>query len=254
MTNFGKIKNAFNSILVEGMIKKDDSKKLLFKNYLKTLKENEILKTQFLVFSNIENKIEPNEYRATEFVKENLALFNKFNRLDIIQANFKLCESIVLEETEYGNHELHDNLTKLIFEVKTPTNIDYILEAQNFVVNYIMNNKAKEVNEKIDLPMSMVSSVFVDKYNEKYGSLSESDREILKTILDSTEEEKKIVYSKTIRECIDLIDIKLKDSDLEAKDKLLKVKDKLLNDKQEITENFISNISKLVELRSSLID
>lgn len=253
MQNFGKIKNAYNSILVEGMFKKDDTKKTLFKTYLKTLKENEVLKTQFLVYNNIENKIETNEYKATEFVKENVALFDKFDRKGMVEANLNLAKPIVIEG-DYTESTLHENISKLIFETKTATNIDSILEAQAFVVNYIMNNKVKEVNEQIDLPMSMVSSLFVDRFNDKYSSLSESDRESLKAILDSTDEEKKVVYTKTIRECIDLIDEKLKNSDIESKEKLLKVKDKLLNDKQEVSEDFIPKISKLVDLRTSLKD
>jgi CRISPR/Cas system-associated protein Cas5 (RAMP superfamily) len=86
----------------------------------------------------------------------------------------------------------------------------------------------------------------------QYSSLDESEKKILKTLIESTDEEKKEVYSNTIRECITLIDEKLDISDLNAKDKLLRVKDRLLNDKQEINENFIKNISKLVELRSNL--
>ena len=37
-----------------------------------------------------------------------------------------------------------------------------------------------------------------------------------------------------------------------TKDKLLQVKEKLLNDTIEVNENFFKNISKLVELKSSL--
>ena len=92
----------------------------------------------------------------------------------------------------------------------------------------------------------------VEKYNEKYASLDESEKKILKTLIDSTDVEKKEVYLSTIKECITLIDEKLDTADLNAKDKLLRVKDKLLNDKQEINEDFIKNISKLVELRSNL--
>ena len=49
-----------------------------------------------------------------------------------------------------------------------------------------------------------------------------------------------------------MINLKLESSDLNEKDKLLRVKDKLLNDKIEINEDFFKNISKLVELRTSL--
>ena len=92
----------------------------------------------------------------------------------------------------------------------------------------------------------------VDKYNEKYSDLDESDKEILKALIDSDDVKKKEVYSKTLRECIDLINEKLKESSLDAKDKLLQVKDKLLNDKQEVNEDYTKNISKLVELRNNL--
>jgi hypothetical protein len=92
----------------------------------------------------------------------------------------------------------------------------------------------------------------VEKYNQKYSTLDESEKQIIKVLIESTDDEKKEVYGKVVRECIDLINEKLKDSDLETKDKLLQVKDRLLSDKQEINEEFIKNVSKLVELRSSL--
>jgi hypothetical protein len=98
----------------------------------------------------------------------------------------------------------------------------------------------------------MLSTIMVEKFNERYSSLDETEKNVLKVLIDSSDEKKKEVYSNTLRECIDLINEKLDTTDLEAKDKLLRVKDKLLNDKQEINENFIKNISKLVELRVSL--
>ena len=94
--------------------------------------------------------------------------------------------------------------------------------------------------------------MMVDKYNEKYSSLDESEKQVLKVLIDSTDEAKKEVYSTTLRECIDLINEKLGTADLEEKDKLLRVKDKLLNDKKEINEDFFKNISKLVALKDTL--
>jgi hypothetical protein len=114
------------------------------------------------------------------------------------------------------------------------------------------NNKEKEIKESIDLPNSMLTTIMVDKYNEKYSTLDESEKEVIKVLIESDDEKKKEVYSSMLRECIDLINEKLKESSLEAKDKLLTVKDKLLNDKQEINEDFTKNISKLIELRSNL--
>jgi hypothetical protein len=231
----------------------DKSKKELFQGYVKSIKENEILKTQFLVYTNIEQKVESDTAKATMFVKENIELFSKFSKKDIQEANTKLVVNLLFENDVIDeNKELYESISTLIFTNKTPETIDTIVEATSKIVDYIVNNKPKTVSEAIELPNSMLSTMMVDKYNEKYASLDESEKKILKTLIDSTDDEKKEVYSSTIRECITLINEKLDTADLNAKDKLLRVKDKLLNDKQEINEDFIKNISKLVELRSNL--
>ena len=255
MQNFGKIKNAFNELLAEGLSTNNPESKQVFKKYIKAIKENEILKTQFLVISNIENKIEPNREKATEFVKENIALFSKFNKKDIMEANLNLAKPILFEQgsgNDYTNEILHENISKLIFIKRTPKTVDTIVEASSSVIDYIVNNKEKVINEAIELPNSMLMNIFVDKYNEKYSTLSESEKEILKTLIDSTDETKKDVYLKTLRECIDLVNESLKGSDSQTKEKLLNVKDRLLNDASEINEDYFKNISKLVELKSSL--
>ena len=227
MQNFGKIKNKFNELMVEGIVSNKEENKNLFKDYVKTIKENEVLKTQFLVYDNIENKIEENELKANLFLQENIALLGKFSK--------------------------NENITKLIFTKKTAKNIDTIVEATAYIINYMKNKKEKTVNETFDLPNSMLSTIMVDKYNEKYASLSETEKKVLKVLIDSDDAKKEEVYTGVVRECIDMINDKLTDSDLETKDRLLRVKDKLLSDKFEINENFNKNISKLLELKNSLV-
>jgi hypothetical protein len=141
----------------------------------------------------------------------------------------------------------------LIFIDKNPNSINDIVETTSKIVKFIVNNKPKVIVETIDLPNSMLSTIMVDKYNEKYASLSETEKKVLKVLIDSDDIKKEEVYTGVVRECIDMINVKLTDSDLETKDRLLRVKDKLLNDKFEINENFNKNISKLLELKNSLV-
>ena len=256
MQNFGRIKNTFNGILAESVVTKQDANKQLFKKYVKAIKESKILTLQFLVYNNIENKVDTDSNSANFFVNENLKLLEKFKIEDIIKENAKLVsldKSVEgkLNET-YKLSELHESLSKLITTKRTANSIDEISKNLVSVVDYIKTNKVKEINEVIDLPTSMISSIMVDKYNKKYSTLDESEKLVLKALIESTDEEKKTVYSTMVRECIDLINVKLKTSDTIVKDKLLSVKDKLLNDKQEIDENFNKNISKLVELKNTL--
>ena len=252
MQNFGKIKNAFNGILVESFTGDKESNKNLFKTYIKTIRENEALKTQFLVYNNIENKIEENELKANLFLQENIALLNKFSKKELLEANQKLANSISIENESYEKQELHENLSELIFLKKTSKNIDAIVEATSKILIHMKNNKLKLVKEAIELPNSMLSTIMVEKYNERYSTLDENEKEILKVLIESTDDQKQEVYKKTLKECIDLINENLKEADLNAKDKLLQVKEKLLNDTIEINENFFKNISKLVDLKTSL--
>ena len=252
MQNFGKIKNAFNGILVESFVGDKESNKNIFKIYIKTIRENEALKTQFLVYNNIENKIEENEFKANLFLQENITLLNKFSKKDLLEANMKLAKSISIENESYEKQELHENLSELIFLKKTSKNIDAIVEATSKIIIHMKNNKLKLVKEAIELPNSMLSTIMVEKYNERYSTLDENEKEILKVLIESTDDQKQEVYKKTLKECIDLINENLKEADLNAKDKLLQVKEKLLNDTIEVNENFFKNISKLVELKSSL--
>ena len=262
MQNFGKIKNAFNELVSEGIAIKDINSQNLFKKYIKAVRENKILKTQFLVITNIENRIETDRDKANQYLKENIDLFSSFDKKKMIEANKNLSSFIALcdkgellnEGFEYNNKDLHENISKLIFTKRTPNTIDIIIEATNSIVDHMMNNKVIELVEAIDLPSSMISTIMVDKYNDKYADLTESEKEVLKVLIESTDDEKKSVYTKIVRECIDLINEKLGGSDLESKDKLLRVKDKLLNDKCEVTENFNESISKLIELKDNLSD
>lgn len=258
MQNFGKIKNTFNGILAESMFSKDNTNKLLFKKYIKTIKESNILKTQFLVYDNIENRIEENEFKATEFIKANIALMNKFDKKAILEANLALSKPVLFEQREssYSKEKLHEDITTLIFTESTPSTIDTIMEATANIVSYMKSNKVKAVSEAIELPSSMISTMMVDKYNEKYADLSESDKNIIRTLIDSTDEQKKEVYTQTLKECIELVDSQLANDSVRGKsevyEKLLNVKNKLLNDKVEITEDFEKKISKLVDLKESL--
>lgn len=256
MQNFGKIKNAFSEIIAEGIVSNDESKKKLFKKYIKTLRENKALKTQFLVYENIENKIESNREKATEFVKENIALLNQFSKKELQEANLKLVKPILFEDSSVGSSDiekLHENISKLIFTERSPKTVDTIIEAISDIVDYILANKEKVVTESYGVPNSMLTSILVEKYNEKYSeSITETEKEVITVLIESTDEEKIEMYSKISRECIDLIDNKLIESDLETKDKLLRVKDKLLRDKVELNEDFSKNISKLVSLKMTL--
>jgi hypothetical protein len=76
------------------------------------------------VVSNIEDKVESNREKATEFVKENIALFSKFDKKTILEANKNLSGFIGLKDVDYKHKDLHENISKLIFTNRTPKTVD----------------------------------------------------------------------------------------------------------------------------------
>jgi hypothetical protein len=251
--NFGKIKEIYNNVLTEGILKENKSGKTLFSTYLKQLKSNELLKKQFLIYTSIESKVESDRVRAMEFINETLSLISTDNKKDIFQANSKLVEGVNFEnDVTYDKLDLHNNISKLIFTEKNFNTIDEIIDTKNKIVDYIVSNTTKEINENFGLPNSMVTSLFVEKFNERYSDLDEFEKQVFRTLLESTDEEKKELHNSLIRECITLIDNKFTDSDVDIKEKLLKVKDKLLNDKAITNESYSKEITKLINLRNTL--
>lgn len=258
MQNFGKIKNAFSEILAEGIASNDEDKKKLLKKYVKTLKESEILKTQFLVYENIENAIEADQFTANLIISENLTLLDKYSKKDLIKENQKLLslsEEIadnVNESYDEKLQSLHESISNLIFMGKNASTINEATKNRKAVLDFINTNKAKVVEETYNVPNSMLSSILVEKYNERYSELTETEKEVIKVLIESDDNQKLDLYTKITRECIDLIDSKLTESDLDTKDRLLKVKDKLLRGNIELNEDFSKNISKLVDLKETL--
>lgn len=254
MKNFGNIKNIFNNLLAEGLTKKDSKGKKLFQKYIKTIKESEILKTQFLVYNNIENRVDTDMMSANLFVSENMKLLEKYSKADILKENSKLVKLLSSPElkTDYELSGLHESLTNLIFTDRKPKNIGNITSEIKNVSNFIILNKAKGIHESVDLPMHMLTNIMVDKYNEKYADLSESEREILKVLIEPNLEKKKIVYENTVKECVTLIDTLISEADDESKDKLSRVKSKLSESVEINEDNFINKIIKLVDLKNNL--
>jgi hypothetical protein len=251
--NFGKIKEVYNNLLTENIVKENKEGKSTFSGYLSKLKSNIILKKQFLIYTNIENKVENDRVKAMEFVNENISLISNHSKKDIFDANSKLINNIIFNKgVDYDKSNLHENISKLIFTEKNFDTIDDIIESKNKIVDYIVNNKAKEVNEVFSLPNSTLSSIFIGKFNDKYSILDESERKALLVLIESNDEEKKIMYGELVRECIGLIDNKFIDSDIELKEKLLKVKDKLLNEKIDDAQSISDKLTKVLNLRNTL--
>lgn len=123
MVNFGIIKDTFNNILSESIIRKNDEGKKIFKKYLKLLKENKILKTQYFIYKNLEYKKFNQGTDAKFYIKENIDLLKKLDKEKINKNNKKLLFLLKDEEMIIENSELYNHVDILVNTKKTPTTL-----------------------------------------------------------------------------------------------------------------------------------
>jgi hypothetical protein len=254
MENFGNIKDTFKNLVVESIIKKNEKGKKLFSKFLKTIKENKTLKNQYLIYSNLQNSRFDDGVEAKEFVKENIELLKGLNEGHIVKGNEFFVKLLKGNKIIKENQEFYNKISYLVNTEKTPSNIKKINETINYIVkNMLEKEEVKEVvTESVYLPPSVLTKLTVNKFNSRYSNISESEKEIIKTVLNGTSEDKENIFNKIKRECIDGIDTKLNESsDLDLKDKLLKVKDKLLNNSFKI-DSFTTDITRLHDLKESI--
>ncbi len=254
MENFGNIKDTFNSILSESIIKKDNIGKKLFNDYLKELRENKSLKSQFLIYKNLSSKKFTNESDAKYYIKENITLLKELNKKELNKSNKKLLSLLKDKELIKENSELYNHINILVETKKTASSLDKIQNSINFIKDGIIKEEVEEVEqyELVNLPPSVLTKMAINRFNLKYSDISEDEKDIIKSVLNGTEENKKDVYENLKTECIDLIDNKLNENtDLDLKDKMLKVKDKLLRMSYNPNE-YVGNIDKVYQLKQSV--
>ena len=254
MNNFGNIKDTFKNLVIESVIKKNDKGKKLFSKFLKTIKENETLKNQYLIYSNLQSTKFDDSVQAREFVKENISLLKKLNKEHITKGNDFFLKLLKGNEIIKENDSFYKDILFLVESEITPFNVKKVNESTNNIVRLMLEKKEVEevVTESIDLPPSVLTKLAVNKFNSKYSDITETEKEIIKTVLNGSNENKEETFNKLKRECIDTIDNKLNEnSDLDLKDKLLKVKDKLLNTNFSL-DNFNTDISKIYDLNESI--
>lgn len=276
--NFGTIKDIYakfliNSYLTESKVKKH---KNLYKNFIKTISENEILRTEFIVYKNIENGYFPSESSAIEYLKENISLFDKYRKEDIKKVNENLAQKLIVNTKGYAvpgtkhptdiclikSKNIHEALDTLITLEKKAETINTLHESFEFVKKWLTTPKnvlnenykpGKNLRENKKIDPNKFLDIAVEKYNEKYSTLGEEEKKVLKTIMSSNKNEKESLLKDMIKESITLINNALEEygGNIDVKSKLLGAKDLLYN--MEFNEStYGEDISKIYDLKQSL--
>jgi hypothetical protein len=258
--NFGTIKNIFASLVVESHLEENQKGKKLYKRFINLLKEDEVLKSQFIVYKNIEGGHFDSEVTASNYLKENIKVLKGFGEKRINESNKKLITLLKNNGISFKGvkvESLHKSIHTLITEKEKATNINKIHESFSDVTKWLLtdkNNKKSEdeyIRENID-PKKFLD-IAIKKFNEKYSDLTEEEKNILKVLRENDEDSIRVLVGDLISENIELINQNLQDysENLSIKEKLLETKD-LVYKMKEDNNSFSENVLKLLELKSNL--
>ena len=165
-------------------------------NFLEVVKNSPILQLEFRVFNSIDGKVIESEVLAKDYIDEQIKLFEVFT-IEEIDAEREKLKQFIAEETQPDNdkvklYEAIDTVINETLESYENTDIDKMHDAFVLVLEHVRTPK-KALLENVDVePLNEdVIEIAVGKFNEKYESLDESDKDLLKTLIKASTKEKK---------------------------------------------------------------
>jgi len=197
--------SSFNNKLI------GESKKIAF-DFFEIVKNSPVLQLEFKVFNNIESKHIENELFAKEYVDNSIKIFEVYTIEEIEAERQKLNPFINEDVLPVDNEKIQlymaiDTLIKESLKVSDKVDVDKIHESFTLVFNHIKSPK-KALLENVDVePLNEdVIEIAVGKFNKKYASLDESDRDLLRTLIKSTTEEKKALLETSKTETLAILE------------------------------------------------
>lgn len=261
--NFGSIKDTVLRHSSKAIIKEGKSKTLL-EMLVSEVKENPVLKLQYLIYKNIQKGKFSKEYLAERYLNQNLNLFSNTSWEDILNSNkemrFKILNNSHVESNP-ENESLFESV-HLLIKAKTQkgfNSFDQENQAYENVISYLTRKDEKpELNEnkqeEVDYPKLLswkyITQLAVNSFNERYGHLNENEQELFK-VLTSDESYKKNYFQDLKVENLGRIEnILSTNRDPEIESDLHKFRKKIMSLDSE--SNIDDSIINLYELKVNL--
>ena len=260
--NFGSIRDSVIRHAGKEMIAENEQKTTILSTFLKSVKENPVLKLQHLVFKNLEEGRFSKERLAERYIAQNMKLLEGLSWDKLIEANRGLRISLLENAHVEGNKDkqgLYEHIHTLIESTirKSFTKIDESEASYEAILaNLLIDTRGEKhiVKEENDNPKllswNFITKLAINNFNERYAHLNESEISLLKILL-STDDKKKNHLEDLRKENTELIDILLsegvKDKDVESSLNMFKNKLQSLSIDTGSLDETIINCAELKE-------
>ena len=260
--NIGIVNLILSNKLRESYFSNDmitESKSLL-SEFINIVKASPILQLEFKVFDNIENKHIDNELIATRYIDNNIKLFEVYTLKEITNERKKLKRFISEHAINKDSAKVKlylaiDELIRESISDYDKIDVDKIHESFTYVLNHIKEPKKQtEITEK-EAINEEVLEIAVEKFNEKYVSLDEDDKNLLKKLVKTTDRQKHELLESYKTETLEILERINSENVQEGITKAIK-KINEMNYKpnsKEFSEKIVDDIIGLHELKREII-
>jgi hypothetical protein len=243
-----KLKDAYfgNTLIKES--------KQLTEDFFNVVKSSPILQLEFKVFNNLETKHIDNDVIAARYIDNNIKLFEIYTNKEIEREHEKLkpflTEDIQVDDSKVQLYIAINNLIKESLNNYEDVNVDVIHESFETIMGHIKSPKTSEIeNPESKFINEDVIEIAVNKFNEKYDSLNEEEKQLLLTLIKSTPSEKETLLESFKNEGLSILEGLNKESVKDSVAKAIqKIKEMKFNP-QTADDDIIS----LFELKKSIL-
>jgi hypothetical protein len=217
------------------------------------LNGSELLQLEFNVFDNIENKTISEDIKAMRYVDNNVKLFETYTMRELDAEHAKLKRFIKKEDVKKIDkyrlklYESIGNLVQESLKISTDVDVNIIHESLDFVIDHIKKGKISESKAVEELYDDEVIEIAMNRFNETYSELNESETEFLRKVINCTDKEE--MFNELISENILLLK-NINDGKIEGK--ITKTIDRI-NEMKYSEQTFDDDILKLYDLKMGIL-
>jgi hypothetical protein len=255
--NIGIINHIISNKLKDSYLNNNligESKKNVI-DFVNVVKDSPILQLEFKIFNNIENKFIDNDLGASRYIDNNIKLFEIYT-IEEIDAEHKKLNAFISENVNLEDADrikLYESIYSLIEQSLidySKVDVNEIDESYAHLLNYIKKPK-KKLTENIedDFINDNIIEIAIEKYNKKYDSLNENDKDLLQKLIKYNDIEKKQLFETYKNENLEILEQinneNVKDNIQKA---IAKIKEMTYNN-----DNADNDILSLYELKKEIL-
>lgn len=194
MENFGKLK----AIQANKMLNENSTDSI--SKFMNIIKNSQKLQKEFKIYKSLENANIPKEMLAMKHIDRNLSKRGMLNESELE----KLQEFNEDVDIDPKKEKLYESIHTLLHS----DDVDAQHNAYVHVLEHIMNNTPIVEEETIEYPegidKQMILEMAVAKFNDKYSSMSENEKDLFKTLSTTSFGKKKELFESLKKETIEL--------------------------------------------------